>query len=103
MAEIKETLEKAFYAGMGFISRSADAIQGAVKKLADEIDLSEEEGRKFAEKLAKDSEEARKNFQENVDSAVKKALDVMGLAKKSDMDELKQKLDDLEKTLKKSG
>jgi polyhydroxyalkanoate synthesis regulator phasin len=101
MPEIKETLEKAFYAGMGFISRSADAIQGVVKKLADEINLSEEEGRVFAEKLAKDTEEARKNFQVTIDNAVQKAMDAMGLAKKSDMDELKKKLDEMEKNLKK--
>ena len=101
MPEIKETLEKAFYAGMGFISRSADAIQGVVKKLADEIQLSEEEGRKFAEKLAKDSEEARKNFQDTVDSAVKKALDAIGLAKKSDVEELKKKIDEMQNSLNK--
>ncbi|OHD56217.1 MAG: hypothetical protein A2Y33_00150 [Spirochaetes bacterium GWF1_51_8] len=101
MPEIKETLEKAFYAGMGFISRSGEAIQEVVKKLANEIELSEEEGRKFAEKLAKDTEEARKNFQVTVDNAVKKALDAMGLAKKSDVDELKQKLDDIQNNLNK--
>lgn len=98
--DVKNFLKKSFYTGMGLISMSKDAIVKAAEKLKEELKLSEEEGKKFTEEVAGEAEKAKKNFQEEVEKAVNKTMDKLNLAKKDEVDELKKKIDELEKKLK---
>ena len=85
---------------MGFISMSKDAVVKAAEKLKEDMKMSEEEGKKFTEEVIGEAEKAKKNFQEEVEKAVNKTLDKLNLAKKDELDELKKKIDELEKKAK---
>jgi len=70
------------------------------KKIAEESKLAEEEGKKFVDDIVKQSEEAKKSLEEQVNGIVKKTMDKLGLHSKQEIDELKNRIDELEKKLK---
>lgn len=101
MSSMKEILEKGLYTGLGLISMSAEAIDKAVKKISEDFKLSQEEGKKLYEDLSEKAEQAKQDIQGKIDESVDKTLKKMKLAKISEVDELKKRVEELEEELKK--
>jgi len=95
-----DSIKKALLTGVGLAAMSKERIEEWAKNFAQEAKLAEEEGKKFVEDILKQTEEARKNAEEQVSAFTKKALDKMGLHTRGEYDELKKRVEDLEKKLK---
>lgn len=95
-----ETLKKMMLTGVGVAAMSKEKVEEWAKKIAEESKLAEEEGKKFVNDIVKQSEEAKKSLEEQVNSIVKKTMDKLGLHSKQEIDELKNRIDELEKKLK---
>lgn len=93
---MKETLKKAFYVGLGVISLTKDKVEEWGKKLAEEANMSEEEGKKFYEELSEKAREAREKLEKNIDELVQKALKKSGAATKEEFDALAARVAALE-------
>ncbi len=94
-----DSIKKALLTGVGLAAMSKEKIEEWAKNFAQEAKLAEGEGKKFVEDILKQTEEARKNAEEQVSNFTRKALDKLGLHTRAEYDELKKRVEDLEKKL----
>lgn len=87
-----ESLKKTVLTGIGMALLARDRVEELAKELADKADLSEKEGREFVDDVLKGAEEARKKFEERVDSAVRDALAKMHVATREDLEALERRV-----------
>ncbi|WP_319226633.1 phasin family protein [Draconibacterium orientale] len=92
-----ELLKKGILTGIGFGLLTKDKILDLVKKTAEEAKLSEEEARKLADELLKQSEEAKQNLNKKIDGRIKDYIDSLGIATKKDIDKINEELKLLKK------
>ncbi len=97
---MKEALEKAFYTGLGFISMGKDAIEKAIDKLSKDLKLSEEEGKKFAQKASEETAKARENLNNYIEKVVTGILEKLHVATTKELKDLDNRIAALEKTKK---
>ena len=90
-----DLVKKALLTGVGIAALSKEKIEELGKELAEKGKLTEQEGKALVEQLLASSEEARKDFQAQVESKVQQALEKMDLAKKSELDALREEVEAL--------
>ena len=91
-----DLVRKSILLGIGLASMTKDKIEELASKIAEEDNLSKEEGRKLAEDLLKQSDEARKNLQGQVEKFVKNTLEKLDIPSHKDLQELEERLKKLE-------
>jgi polyhydroxyalkanoate synthesis regulator phasin len=94
-------LKKAFMTGVGLAASSSQRVEKLARELVKAGKLSEEDGEKLVEDMLKKSEQAKKDFVREVESLVKKAMDKVPVAGKKEVDELRKKIEILEKQARK--
>lgn len=100
---IWDALEKAAYTGLGLAALTKEKLDEAVETLKKERGLTEDEGRRLAEELKDGAETARRNLDDRVDAAVDKAYKRLKLAKLEEVEELKDRIAELERRLDANG
>ena len=94
-----DILHKIVYTGIGFAALTEQKAQEFVTELEKRGDISSEEGKKLAhdlvDKARKQSQELRKTVQEEVS----KFMETVKGVRREEFDQLKQRLDKLEKAL----
>ena len=91
---------KTILLGIGLAAMTRDKIEEAAKKIAEEDNLTKEEGRKLAEDLLKQSDEARKNLKDDVEKFVDKTLEKLNSPSRKDLQKLEERIKKLEKLQK---
>jgi len=94
-------LKKTFMTGVGLAASSSQRVEKLARELVKAGKLSEEDGEKLVEDMLKKSEQAKKDFVREVESLVKKAMDKVPVASKKEVDELRRKIERLEKQARK--
>ena len=95
-----DIVRKTLLLGIGLAAMTRDKIEEVAKKIAEEDKLSEEEGRKLAEDLLNQSDEARKNLKEQVEKFVDSTLDKLNSPSRKDLQNLEERVAKLEKLQK---
>ena len=98
-----ELVRKSILLGIGLASMTKDKIEELANKIAEEDNLSAEEGRKLAEDLLKQSDEARKNLKGQVQRFVKNTLENLDIPSHKDLQELEGRLKKLEELQQKQS
>jgi polyhydroxyalkanoate synthesis regulator phasin len=96
-ADMLDLLEKAFLAGLGAISLSLKKTEELLAELKNSYKMSEEEGRAFLEKLQKLTREGKDRVAEMVESEVKSVVERLGVVPRSEFDQLRKRVEELEK------
>ncbi len=99
MAQQRNFFQEGLYAGLGLALRAKENVEEFAKRISREYKMSEEEGKRFLEDLVKESEETKSRLDEIIEKRLESYLDEAGVPKKSDIDKISKKLDDLEKKL----
>ena len=99
MARERNLFQEGLYVGLGLAHRTKDRIEEFAKKISEEYDMTEEEGRKFVDDLMKESEESQSRLDEIIEKRLESYLKEAGVPKKQDIDKLSKKIDELEKKL----
>ncbi len=94
------TLRDAAKIGMGAVWLSRENIRKFTDELIEMGRVSKEEGERLCDEIGESQDEYKNKLNDLVDNAVQKALDTSGLARKSEVDELRQKVAELEMKLK---
>jgi len=94
-------LRKSVLVGIGLAYMTKDKVEEAAKKIAVEDDLSEEEGRKLAEDLLRQADEAGKNLKEQIEKLVKSTLEKMDISSLKELRKLEARIRKLEELLEK--
>jgi polyhydroxyalkanoate synthesis regulator phasin len=91
-----DLLKKGILIGIGVVSLTKDRVEELVEKIAEESKLTEEEGRKLAKELLEKSEEARKEFQDQVGKRVRETLNSMDIPSRKELQDMKARIEKLE-------
>jgi polyhydroxyalkanoate synthesis regulator phasin len=95
-----ELFEKTLLAGIGTLALTQKKAEELVEELKQRMNLSEEEGKKLVDKLL----DAAKDNQEKIESAahseIKKACERLGVVSAEEVNELKEKIAELENQIK---
>jgi len=95
-----DIVRKTLLLGIGLAAMTRDKIEEVAKKVVEEDKLSEEEGRKLAEDLLKQSDEARKNLKDQVEKFVDNTLEKLNSPSRKDLQQLEERIEKLEKLQK---
>lgn len=93
---MKEQIAKAFYAGLGAASLTVDKVKEYGERIAKEFNLSEEEGRKFAEEMKEKVDAQKTDMKDNVNDEVKKVLEKLNVPTREEYDSLLKRVEALE-------
>jgi polyhydroxyalkanoate synthesis regulator phasin len=83
--------------GLGLVSVSDKKIREVADELIQRGEIKKEEAEQFIDKLLKKTEKDRKGLEERITGVVKKVIEKLPLATKSELNEIKKKLNELEK------
>jgi polyhydroxyalkanoate synthesis regulator phasin len=94
-----ELIKKTLFTGVGLAVMTKEKVEELGKELASQAKLSEHEGKEFVDHLLKQSEDARKDFETRINSAVRKVVGGLDLASKDEVAKLSAKVEELSKKL----
>jgi polyhydroxyalkanoate synthesis regulator phasin len=92
-------IKKTMMTGIGFALKTQSEIESLTKDFVEKTKMSEDEGRKFVDEMIDKYNEAKDNMQEQIDKGVKKAMDKVDVARKSDVEDLQKIIDELRKEI----
>lgn len=92
-----DLLRKTVLTGIGLAYMTKDKIEEMAKKISAESNLTEEESRRVAQDLLKQSEEAKRNLETRIDKVVKSALGKLDIPSRQDLQKLESRVEELEK------
>lgn len=98
-----ELFEKTMLTAVGAMTLTQKKAEEMLKELREKLNISEEEGKAFLEKLQDAAAENQKKLQEQAKEEVKKACERVGVVTHEEFDKLKRKVSQLEKKLKESS
>ncbi len=102
MAEQKNprnVFQEGLYVGLGLAMRTKEKIEEFGKKISEEYNMNEEEGKKFVDDLMKESEETQTRLDEIIEQRLDKYIKETDLPSKKDIEKLSKKINELEKKL----
>ena len=95
-----ELLEKTMLTAVGAMTLTQKKAEELLQELREKLNISEEEGKAFLEKVQEAATKNQEKLQEQAKEEVKKACDRMGVVTAEEFDKLKKKVAALERKLK---
>ena len=92
-----EFIKKAIFIGAGLASMTAEKIEEAVAEIVRRGEISEKQGRELIQELKDRSGKARKDLGDRVEKMIEEALPRLKIPTRKEVDELKARIDRLEK------
>lgn len=92
-------IKKAMFTGIGLASITKDKVEEVAKEFIDQGNLTEQEGRNLVKEMMDYSDKSKVELEGQIDKFVEKALEKLDLAKRSDIDELKEKMLELQEKI----
>jgi polyhydroxyalkanoate synthesis regulator phasin len=92
-----EFIKKAVFIGAGLASMTAEKIEEAVAEIVRKGEISEKQGRDLVQDLKERSGKARKDLGEKVEKMIEEALQKLKIPTRKEIDELKARVEQLEK------
>lgn len=100
MDKMFDLIRDATKMGLGALSLSKENLKKVTDDLTDIGRVSKEEGERLFKEFEESREKYKKDLEEFVEEAVKKAIDRAGLAPKTEVAELRARVAELEETLR---
>jgi polyhydroxyalkanoate synthesis regulator phasin len=94
-------LKRAIWIGAGLAAMTAEKIEETVKEIVNRGHMSEKEGRELIDDLIEKSKKARKDLGERVENTVQETLQRLRIPGRKEVDELKARIEQLEKASQK--
>jgi len=95
-----DLLKKTLLTGIGAVALTKEKIEEVAKEFVEKGKITEQEGKALVEDLVARSEESRLEFQKQVEEKVESVMKKMNLAKQSELDALKDELEEIHNSLK---
>lgn len=86
-----QLVKKSAFVSLGLAVMSANSIKRIAKKIADEGNFSEEEGKKLVDDLLLQSKKSREEINTKIKRIVKESLDEMDIVTRKDLEGLEKK------------
>ena len=98
-----EALRKLLLAGLGTLDLTEEKLKAVFNDLVARGEMSEKEARELISNWSKRATEQRGRMKDDVEQAVNRTLQAMGLAKRADLDALAARLAELERKVTGGG
>ncbi len=92
-----EFVKKAIFIGAGLAAMTAEKIEESVGEFVKKGELSEKQGRELVQELLDRSSKIRKELGERVDRLIQESLNRLNLPSRKEMEELKARVELLER------
>jgi polyhydroxyalkanoate synthesis regulator phasin len=96
-----EFIKKAIYIGAGLASMTAEKIEEAVEEIVKKGEISEKQGKELIQDLKEKSGKAKKDFGERIDKVVNDTLQKLNIPMRTEVEELRARIEQLEKAAEK--
>jgi polyhydroxyalkanoate synthesis regulator phasin len=96
-----EFLKRAIWIGAGLAAMTAEKIEETVKEIVNRGQLTEKEGRELIDDLIEKSKKAKRDLSERAENAVQETLQRLKIPSRKEVDELKARIEQLEKASEK--
>ena len=96
-----EMIEKTVLTAVGAMTLTQKKAEELIQELREKLDISEEEGKAFLQKIQEAASKNQEKMQEQARDEVKKACERMGVVTNDEFDKLKKKVASLERKLNK--
>lgn len=97
-----ELVKKALLTGVGVAALTKDKIEEVARDFVEKGKLTEQEGKALVEDLVARSDESRAELQRQIEAKVNSVLEKMDLARKSDLDALRDEIQELHQALERT-
>jgi len=94
-------IKKSMLTGIGIAMKTRDELEEWVREIVKKGEMSETEGRSFLEDLKNKSKEAQKDFEDKIESKFKELLKKADIATRDEVNDLKNEIEALKKTVSK--
>ncbi|MCS7233038.1 MAG: hypothetical protein N3C62_00620 [Synergistetes bacterium] len=91
-----EVIRKLLLSGLGVLAFTREQIESLVRELVSKGELREEEGKRILEEFVKRMEMRKEEMYERIRQEIIKFMDIIDLARKSELEELKKRLKSFE-------
>ena len=92
-----DIVKKTMFAGIGLAAMTKDKIEELARDVAKSADLPAERGQQFVEEVTQRAEAARKDLEQKIHQVVNDRLASMKPARQDEVDQLKTRVDALER------
>jgi polyhydroxyalkanoate synthesis regulator phasin len=96
-----EFIKKAIFIGAGLASMTAEKIEEAVEEIVKKGEISEKQGKELIQDLKEKSGKAKKDFGERIDKVVNDTLQKLHIPTRTEVEELRARIEQLEKAAEK--
>jgi len=96
-----EFIKKAIFIGAGLASMTAEKIEEAVEEIVKKGEISEKQGKELIQDLKEKSGKAKKDLGERIDKVVHDTLQKLNIPTRTEVEELRARIDQLEKAAEK--
>ncbi len=96
---VESLIKKLIYQGVGIAAMTKDKLEQAVKELISSDKISSEEGKKIVEDFTKNMDTKAKDTEKKIRDVVNDALAKFRPASKSDVEDLKKRIEALEQKI----
>ncbi len=87
-----DTIKKTMFMGLGLANITREKIEEVVSELKVQGAISESEGKKLVDEFLERKDKARSDMEKMIEAATEKAFERLNLARKSDVEEIKEML-----------
>jgi polyhydroxyalkanoate synthesis regulator phasin len=96
-----EFLKKTLWIGAGLAAMTAEKIEETVKEIVKRGHITEKEGKELVDDLIEKSKKAKRDLGERVENVVQETLQRLKIPSRREVDELKGRIEQLEKAFEK--
>jgi len=96
-----EFIKKAIFIGAGLATMTAEKIEEAVEEIVKKGEISEKQGKELIQDLKEKSGKAKKDFGERIDKVVNDTLQKLNIPTRTEVEELRARIEQLEKAAEK--
>jgi len=96
---MEDLIKKVLYTGVGLVATATEKMQSTVDDLVDKEKIDKEEGKKIVDEFVESTESKKGELESRLNEMVEGVIDKLNLAKKSEVETLKQRIEELEKQL----
>lgn len=97
---MEDLIKKVLYTGVGLVATATEKVQSTVDDLVDKEKIDKEEGKKIVNDFVESTESKKGELETRLNEMVEGIIDKLNLVKKSEMEALKKRIEELEGQLK---
>lgn len=101
MENVESLFKKFFYTGVGIVALTKEKLEKAINELIDQNKITEEEGKKIVDEFMDNAEKKKDEMENEMKDFVDNAISKFSFATKKDIEELLNRIEELESILAK--